>query len=73
MSIGLRAAGVSFAKHIVAGREKTGTGNNLNLLLSGLGIGYILTFLEMTFQSLEFPSLSLSDHIFIVSTNVLLY
>ena len=54
------------------GREKTVTGNNLNLLLSGLGIGHILTFLEMTFQRLEFPSFSLSDHIFIVSCVALL-
>ena len=50
-----------------------GIGNNLNLLLSGgLGVGHILTFLEMTFQRLEFPSFSLSDHIFIVSCVALL-
>ena len=54
------------------GREKNVTGNNLNLLLSGLGIGHILTFLEMTFQRLEFPSFSLSLTIFSLF-HVLLY
>ena len=49
-----------------------GTGNNLNLLLSGLGIGHILTFLEMTFQRLEFPSFSLSLTIFFIVSCVAL-